>query len=237
MAKMVGYACSIRLSWLNKAVQMLEENFPETKYKEKMNEYLSFEIDSPTRLRKTREILMNVWYYSSKELDKTREEAIALLAKYPEYSAPIQYCMLCLTYPVFADVCKIMGKLYEFQDEVTNPALKQKLYDEWGERGTLEATTRRITLTLKEMEILKNEVKTRYTLHKIEITNNDILDFIITQGMKLDGSSYYSYTELSNLYILFPFEYQVSKEILMEKDKYVMTGFGGEVSFTLKESV
>ena len=234
MAKMVGYACSIRLPWLNKAVQMLEENLPEAEYKEKMNEYLSFEIDSPTRLRKTREILMNVWYYPSEELGNTRKEAITLLSKHPEYSAPIQYCMLCLTYPVFADGCKIMGKLYEFQEEVTNSTLKQKLYDEWGERGTLEATTRRITLTLKEMDILKNEVKTRYTLHKIEITNNDVIDFIITQGMKLDGSSYYSYSEMNTLYILFPFEYQVSKEMLMEKDKYVMTGFGGEISFTLK---
>lgn len=39
---------------------------------------------------------------------------------------------------------------------------------------------------------------------------------------------------MNTLYILFPFEYQISKEMLMEKDKYVMTGFGGEISFTLK---
>lgn len=235
MAKMVGYACSIRLPWLNKAVQILEENLPEAEYKEKMNEYLSFEIDSPTRLRKTREILMNVWYYPSEELDATRTEARTLLDKYPEQSAAIQYCMLCLTYPVFADVCKIMGKLFEFQEEVTNPALKQKLYDDWGERGTLEATTRRITLTLKEMDILRNETKTRYILHKIPVQTEAVLNFVITQGMKLDGSSYYSYTELGNLYILFPFKYQVSKEMLMNEDRYTMTGFGGEVSFTLKE--
>ena len=235
MAKMVGYACSIRLPWLNRAVQMLEENLPEAAYKEKMNEYLSFEIDSPTRLRKTREILLNVWYYPSEELDDVRIEAKALLEKYPEQSVAIQYCMLCLTYPVFADVCKIMGKLFEFQEEVTNSALKQKLYDDWGERGTLEATTRRITLTLKEMDILRNETKTRYILNKIPVQTEAVLNFIITQGMKLDGSSYYSYTELGNIYILFPFMYQVSKEMLMQEERYAMTGFGGEVSFALKE--
>lgn len=235
MAKRVGYACNIRLPWLNKAVQMLEENLSEVEYKEKMNEYLSFEIDSLTRLRKTREILMNVWYYPSDELENTRTEARVLLDRYPEQSAVIQYCMLCLTYPVFADVCKIMGKIFEFQEEVTNPALKQKLYDDWGERGTLEATTRRITLTLKEMDILRNETRIRYILHKIPVETEDVLNFIITQGMKLDGSSYYSYTELGNLYILFPFKYQVSKEMLMNEDRYTMTGFGGEVSFTLKE--
>ena len=68
MAKMVGYACNIKLQWLNHAVAMLDENLTEAEYKEKMNEYLSFEIDSPTRLRKTREILMNVWYYDSEEI-------------------------------------------------------------------------------------------------------------------------------------------------------------------------
>ena len=235
MAKMVGYACSIRLPWLNKAVQMLEENLPEAEYKEKMNEYLSFEIDSPTRLRKTREILMNVWYYPSEELDDVRIEAKALLEKYSEQSVAIQYCMLCLAYPVFADVCKIMGKLFEFQEEVTNSALKQKLYDDWGERGTLEATKRRITLTLKEMDILRNETKTRYILNKIPVQNEAVLNFIITQGMKLDGSSYYSYTELGNIYILFPFIYQVSKEMLMQEERYAMTGFGGEVTFSLNE--
>lgn len=235
MAKMVGYACSIRLPWLNRAVQMLEENLSEAEYKEKMNEYLSFEIDSPTRLRKTREILMNVWYYPSEELDNVRIEAKALLEKYPEQSVAIQYCMLCLTYPVFADVCKIMGKLFEFQEEVTNSALKQKLYDDWGERGTLEATTRRITLTLKEMDILRNETKTRYILNKIPVQNEAVLNFIITQGMKLDGSSYYLYTELGNIYILFPFIYQVSKEMLMQEERYAMTGFGGEVTFSLNE--
>ena len=47
MAKMVGYACSIRLPWLNKAVQMLEENLPEAEYKDKLNSIFSKE-DSTT---------------------------------------------------------------------------------------------------------------------------------------------------------------------------------------------
>jgi hypothetical protein len=61
-----------------------------------------------------------------------------------------------------------------------------------------------------------------------------VLDFVIAQGMKLDGSSYYSYTELDHLNILFPFEYSVKKELLMQSEKYTMSGFGGEVAFSLK---
>jgi hypothetical protein len=41
MAKMVGYACSIRLQWLNKAVQLLSEGLDEEAYRNALNEYLS----------------------------------------------------------------------------------------------------------------------------------------------------------------------------------------------------
>lgn len=103
---------------------MLQDNHPEAEYKGKLNEYQSYEIDSPVRLHKTMEILMNVWYYPSEELDAVRKNALEVLKEHPDCSELGQYLMLCLTYPVFKNVCKIMGKLFDFNDEITNPALK-----------------------------------------------------------------------------------------------------------------
>lgn len=235
MAKMVGYACSIKLQWLNKAVQLIKENLEETEYKEKMNEYLAFEIDSPTRLRKTREILMNVWYYDTEEITPIRKEAFGLIEKYPDYDAAIHLCMLYVAYPVVADVCKFIGKIFEFQDEVTNAVLKQKLYDEWGERGTLETTTRRVTLTLKEMDILKAETKTRYGLNKRIIKSESVVNFILSVAMHIDGNSYYSFSNIKAFPILFPFEYNVSKEQLMTDERFLINNFGGELTVALRE--
>ena len=235
MAKMVGYACSIKLQWLNHAVQLLAENLTEAEYKNKMNEDLSFEIDSPTRLRKTREILMNIWVYDSDEITPIRQEALRLLKAFPDYAVPIHLCMIYLTYPVFADVCKYMGRLFEFHDEITNPMLKQKLFDEWGERGTLEATTRRITLTLKEMGILTNEMKTRYVLQKQEVCCEQVINFMLQVAMMVDGNSYYSFMGLRNFDILFPFSFQLNKEQLMTDERFIMTNFDGELSVTLSK--
>lgn len=103
---------------------MLQDNHPEAEYKGKLNEYQSYEIDSLVRLHKTMEILMNVWYYPSEELDAVRKNALEVLKEHPDCSELGQYLMLCLTYPVFKDVRKIMGKLFDFNDEITNPALK-----------------------------------------------------------------------------------------------------------------
>lgn len=233
MAKMVGYACSIKLQWLNQAVLMLGENLSKEEYKAKLNEYLAFEIDSPTRLRKTREILMNVWYYDSNENTSFRREALNLVRRFPEYAPAIHLCLIFLAYPVVSDICKFMGHLFDYQDEITNSVLNQKLYDEWGERSTLQTTCRRVTLTLKDMGILDNETRRRYRLNKLKIIEPDVADFMIRVAMKVSGAGYYSFNSLTDFDLLFPFEYTVTKQQLIEDDKLTTGFFDGEFSVVL----
>lgn len=233
MTKMVGYACNIKLQWLNYAVSLLDENLTEAEFKEKMNEYLSFEIDSPTRLRKSREIIMNTWFYDSDEITLIRQEALALLKSHSECDVAIHLCLIYLAYPVVADICKFMGHLFEYQDEVTNTVLNQKLYDEWGDRTTLHTTCRRVTLTLKDMGILENETRTRYRLNKQTITNPAVINFILSIAMKIEDSGYYPFVSLTEFDMLFPFKYQVTKEQLIEYEKFSMSNFGGELSVSL----
>ena len=119
MAKMVGLSRSIKMPWLKRTVELCNENLTEAEFKEQLNDYLSFEIGSPTVLRKTREILMRIWYYSDPETDDMRAEAKQLIEKYPECELQINWCMLLLSYPVFADLSKLIGRLSEYQDEIT----------------------------------------------------------------------------------------------------------------------
>lgn len=60
---------------------MLQDNHTEAEYKGKLNEYQSYEIDSLVRLHKTKEILMNVWYYPSEELDAVRKNALEVFER------------------------------------------------------------------------------------------------------------------------------------------------------------
>ena len=235
MAKTVGFACSIKPQWIKKTIQLVEENLDEANFKEQLNEYLGFEIDGPTRLRKTREILMNMWFYDRKGLPAIRREALRLIDKYPEYFAPINLCILYLAYPVVADICKFMGRIFESHDDVTNAMLKQKLFDEWGERGALDTTCRRVTLTLKEFELLEAPSKTRYVLRKMSVTNSEVVDFMLSVVMKIDDAGYYSFTELNDMGLLFLFDYVVSKEHIMMDDRFTVSTFGGEVVVSLKD--
>ena len=81
MAKMVGLSRNLKLPWLNEVVRLYAEGLEEEQIKKRLNEYLSYEIGSPTVLRKTREILMNIWVYENDYTDSLRDEALRLLQK------------------------------------------------------------------------------------------------------------------------------------------------------------
>lgn len=236
MAKTVGYACAVKLRWLNKAVELVHEDLEEKEFKDKLNEYLAFEIDSAINLRKTREILMHAWYYDDEIITPLRKEALELIDKYPDYAVPIHLCLIYLAYPVFADVCKYMGKLFLFEDEITNTMVCRKMYDEWGDRNTIKYVPSRVTLTLKELGLLEAVKKTRYKAISMNVPCEPVVNFMIETAMRVDGNSYYSLTAMKDFSVLFPFKYQVGKEQLISDSRFVLTNFDGKLSIALNDA-
>ena len=149
MAKMVGLSRSIKLEWLNKIADLVVEGKSEQEIKNELNEYLSFEIKSPTNLRKTREILMYIWLKSGDEYRELRSKALEVYKLERSNKLAIHWCLMIAAYPVFADVCSLLGKLTNIQDTFTTSWLKEKLFEVWGERSTLLHSSDKILQTLK----------------------------------------------------------------------------------------
>lgn len=60
-------------------------------------------------------------------------------------------------YSVFQDMCRLIGKISEFEETITTKQLKQKLFDEWRERSTLFHSSDKLIATLKALEALDSE--------------------------------------------------------------------------------
>ena len=235
MAKMVGLSRKIKLSWLNKAAQLYNESLSQDDYKAKLNEYLSYEIDSAIVLRKTREILMNVWFYENDPfITSFRKEAAALLRKYPEENVPIHWCLLLLAYPVMVDMSKMIGRFSEFSDTITLKQIKQKIFDDWGERATLSHTTDKIIATMMELGVISRVSLGTYRINKHRVKAEDVTLIIIQTAMKTGDTGYCDYNQLSEFNVLFPFEYKVSRENLIEDDRFILSNMGGELTVALK---
>lgn len=233
MAKMVGMNVVVKEGWTKKAIALLSENLTEEEYKAALNEHLSFEIDSAINLRKAREILMRVWYRDTEGVEKLQKEGRDLAIKYPDHLAAINWCMTALVFPAFADIARLMGKMFEFQDEITTTQIKQKMFDEWGETGTLQTVVAKIIGTMREIGGIKSEKTGRQEAATIEVKDEEIVSFMIQVAMTLDGSSYYAFSSLTDFPFLFPFQYRVSKEMLMADDRFVLSTFDSTLSVGL----
>lgn len=234
MAKMVGLSRNLKLPWLNEVVRLYAEGLDENQIKEQLNEYLSFEIGSPTVLRKTREILMNIWVYENGYTGALRDEALRLIQKDLDYAIPVHWVMMLAAYPVFQDMCRLIGKIGEFEETITTKQIKQKLFDEWGERSTLYHSIDKLIATLKAMDVLESKKVGIYSIKKHQLYKTEIVNFLLFAMMKIDDAGYYPLLNLENSLYLFPFEYKVSKENIMEDDRFTTGTFGGVLSVALK---
>jgi len=149
MAKIVGLSRSIKLEWLNKTAELVLEGKEETQIKDELNEYLSFEIKSPTNLRKTREILMTIWVRTPDKLAALKKQALEAYQDEKSNKLAIHWSLMLVAYPVFSDVCALIGKLTNIQETFAASWLKEKLFEAWGERTTLFHSSDKILTNTK----------------------------------------------------------------------------------------
>lgn len=235
MAKMVGLSRNLKPQWLKKTVELVMAGLEENEIKDQLNEYLSFEIESPTNLRKTREILMNIWVYENDYTAFLKEAGLKLIEADPDNALPVNWFMMMAAYPVFVDMCKLIGKMTEFEETITLAQIKQKLFDEWGERTTLFHSIDKLVATLKAMEVLECKKVGNYSVKKHQIAKSETVNYMLYAMMKIDDAGYYSFIELKDSVYLFPFSYTVSKEALLMDKRFDLNTFGGELSVSVKE--
>lgn len=229
MAKMVGLSRSIKLEWLNKVADLVAEGKSEQEIKNELNEYLSFEIKSPTNLRKTREILMYIWLKSGDEYRELRSKALEVYKLERSNKLAIHWCLMLAAYPVFADVCSLLGKLTNIQDTFTTSWLKEKLFEVWGERSTLLHSSDKILQTLKYIGAIENLKVGTYQTKKYLINDSETITLLIMTILLTNEKAYFEVAELANTPQMFPFEFVVSHEWLHNSNCFSLNNFGGKV--------
>lgn len=232
MAKMVGLSRSIKFEWLNKTAELVISGLDEKEIKDELNDYLSFEIKSPTNLRKTREILMNIWIRTQNDYPQMYNKAINAFQSERSDKRALHWCMMLVAYPVFADVCGLIGKLTNIQDTFTTAWLKEKLFETWGERTTLLHSSDKILQTLRYIGAIENQKTGVYCIKQYSVTDVNSIEIILMAILALDEKAYYEITDLSSIPQLFPFKFEVTHEWLHNSDNFNLNNFGGKIVLT-----
>lgn len=232
MAKMVGLSRPIKLEWLNRVAGLTLEGLDEANIKDELNEYLSFEINSPINIRKTREILMTIWVKAPGELDSLKQSAYEAYKGTNDDKFAVHWGMLLVTYPVFSDICSLIGKLTNIQGTFSTAWLRDRLYEVWGERATLYHSIDKILQTLKQLGAIETVKPGLFQVKKHEIASKKSIEVLLMAVLQLREKAYYEISELSSVPKLFPFDFDVSYEWLHNSEVFKLDNFGGKVVLT-----
>lgn len=230
MSKIIGMSRNIKIEWLNKVAELYIAGKTDDEIKEELNEYLSFEIKSPTNLRKTREILMNIWVREIEGADEAKKIASVLFeSKANENTLLAHWCLMILAYPVFADICCTVGKMDRKMFDITNKEIRNKMFDLWGERSTLHHSIEKNIRTLKDIGVLESLPKNKFGVAKHKIESEKGLTLITYALIHTVNKLYVSFAEINNSPLFFPFEYDISVGNLENGNLFRIDKFGGEL--------
>lgn len=227
MAKMVGLSRAIKIEWLNKTVSYVLEGKTDQEIKRLLNEYLSFEIDSPTVLRKTREILMNIWVYPIEDAEEVRKVALEAYAKDKASCLVLHWCMMLLAYPIFSDITGLIGKLSTMQDTFTTAWLREKIYEEWGERATLLHSSAKLLQILVYLGVIERVKTGEYRIRQYPVLDDDSIHVLVMTALKPKRKAYYELPELSTIPQFYPFVFDVTHEWIYRTGYFRLSNFGG----------
>lgn len=236
MSKIIGMSRNINLDWLDKVADLVEQGKQEDEIKEILNDYISLSINSPTNLRKTREILMNIWVRIPEESFYIRELALELYNSNKATNKLVaHWCMILLAYPVFGDIVSVIGKMSDKQYDITTTQVKNRMFDVWGERSTLYHSIDKNIRTLKELGVLANVKTGLYKINKVKIDDDRALVLIVLIMIYRRDKLYLKVDDLDNSAEFFPFEYKVYLEVLEVSNLFNFDKFGGEIVVSLND--
>ena len=235
MAKMIGLARPLKTEWMDKTADLVLEGKSTEDIKAELNGYLSFEIESPTSLRKTRDSLINLWALRSDEFTNVRESALSLYPKLKSDKLPLHWCLLLLKYPVFSDICALIGKITNIEESFTTAWMREKLYESWGERTSLDVPVKNILRSLVDFGTLEKAKVGVYKTKERSIGDEKVIRLLIITLLKLKKKPYYEISEFSRVPLFFPFKYDVTLEWLHSTPEITIGTFGGKMVVSAKE--
>jgi hypothetical protein len=229
MDKIVGLSRALKPEWLDKTVELLIQGKDEKTLKDNLNGYLSFEIKSPTNLRKTREILLRIWVRSKDLYPDIHKLALDAYQSGRSNKLALNWAMILLSYSVFSDVACRIGKIGMVQDTFTTSWLKEKLTETWGDRTTLFHSCDKILQTLKAIGAIRNKKIGVYEIKKYEVNDENTVSVLLLCLLALNRQAYYDVSEICNNPLFFPFEFTVTLDWLHRSPLFALSNFGGKM--------
>ena len=233
MAAPVTFSRNLNIEWLNAVAEYRLEGRTRDEAADALNELVSRKIVSKDNIRKSRTLLLSIWYDNDPWFLNLAVKACRDLPK--NQWLPVHWALMLIKFPIFYDVCDVAGKLLDYKESITIAQIQQRVFEKWGARNTMLHTLPKIIQTLKDIHALNpGEEKRSYKSNTWEIS--DVQSAIMLTAALLSSKEHaqMTWSELSQNPAIFPFELtRVSQADVASCEKIRLEKSGNEIKLRL----
>ena len=145
----LGIKQTIQKEWMDRALRMVLAGMTEKDIRENLDQYLSTQKQSGgigERGKKTYGMAIGIlasWFAPEDDLRRFRDEALKIASVIPEEERlPLHWAVISAAYPLWFNVAKQVGRLFNLQESVTQVQIFNRVMEQYGDRETVARNAR-----------------------------------------------------------------------------------------------
>ena len=156
-APRLGIDRFLAFRWADMALDLYMVNDDKSKARKQFRNWLSQEIDGQISADKTAYQINRIWLNEGDPFENLRRMAISNgLANNHRYRPILHYGLAINVFPLFADICRVTGRLLNLQPTCTNRDIYQRVQEKYGNPQSIERASHRTIQTLIDWGLLTN---------------------------------------------------------------------------------
>lgn len=234
MSRLITFSRNLNIEWLDFAADCRLMGKTKEEAAEAINQLVSRRIVSKDNIRKTRTLLLSIWYDNDPWFLSLAEKTCRDLPRHQWL--PVHWSLMLLKFPIFHDVCDRAGKLLDYKESITIAQIQQQVFEKWGARNTMLHTLPKIVQTLKDIQALKpGNAKGDYTACSYEVDSTDAVTLLVAALLACKEDPHLTWGAVIHDPAIFPFEIvRVSQADIAACDRIELARSGDEVVLGLR---
>ena len=210
--KWIGFDRRIELGWLDYAAGLVVDGAPGEEVKEGLMAFLqslSYDPEETGSARpKTVRVILRIWGAPAPGLEGLHADCASL---FPNASADgrmaLHWAMSVAAYPFFLAHAELLGRLSALQGHASVPQVRRRIREEWGERETVERTSRYVLRSMVAWGVLDDREKGVYAAVRPARELSADVSAQVVRGILLgSGTEYLPVAQLMDHPAAFPFQ-------------------------------
>ena len=236
MAERVALITSINNEMLNESFELFIAGVSKEDARERLENSISQIYSAKENIQKTRGVVQNIWYDTTKPLHKESIDAAKNLSQTERL--PIHWALLLTQYKMFFDLCESLGRFFEIRDIVKASQIKESMGEKWGARNSVLSAVTRTFKSLFDMGALEKVGISSYSKACISVSDPKSVALLFAAVMIAIDRQYMTWETFITHPAIFPFSITyVTQADMAEVPYLVMERMGGQVVFRINENL